>query len=213
MAMAFRSLPRPVPMPVSDADLISIYGIQYEHALKADKITPLIIPYHFLNFLILVVYIVLSPYEKTRRLRFPVLGFIVWHSTSMLLSTRTLNHSYGSIIGLYSIWCIYWSATLMIFNDTKSDLKRIVYGPNQTLVWQYMPTSFKDRIGWAVDLAITLRGINWSFHSRDKSKIRKPLSNLRPTRSIRFCGCLLRFLLSCACIDVLKLIMMTDPYF
>lgn len=77
MAMAFRSPPRPVPMPVSDADLISICEIQYEDALKADKITPPIIPYHFLNFLIPVVYIVLSPYEKTRRLRFPVLGFIV----------------------------------------------------------------------------------------------------------------------------------------
>jgi hypothetical protein len=93
----------PVPMPVSDADLISIYEIQYEDALKVGKITPLIIPYHFLNFFILVVYIVLSHYETTRRLRFPVLGFVVWHSASMLLSTRTLNHSYGSIIGLYSI--------------------------------------------------------------------------------------------------------------
>lgn len=180
-------------MPVSGADLISIYEIQYKDALEAGKITPLTIPYHFLNFFILVVYIVLSPYETTQRLQFPVLGFIVWHSTSMLLSTRTLNHPYGSIIGLYSIWCIYWSATLIIFNDTKRDLK--------------------DRIGWAVDLATTLRGINWSFHFRDKSKIPKPLSNLRQTRSTSFCGCLLRFLLSCACIDVLKLIMMTDPYF
>ena len=62
MAMAFRSPPRPVPMPVSDADLISIYEIQYEDALKSDKITPRMIPYHFLNFFILVVYIVLSPY-------------------------------------------------------------------------------------------------------------------------------------------------------
>lgn len=110
-------------MPVSGADLISIYEIQYKDALEAGKITPLTIPYHFLNFFILVVYIVLSPYETTQRLQFPVLGFIVWHSTSMLLSTRTLNHPYGSIIGLYSIWCIYWSATLIIFNDTKRDLK------------------------------------------------------------------------------------------
>lgn len=74
-------------------------------------------------------------------------------------------------------------------------------------------TSYKDRIGWAVDLAATLRGINWSFYFRDKSKIPKPLSNLRQARSTSFCGCLLRFLLSCACIDVLKLVMMTNPYF
>ena len=66
----------PFPMPVSDADLISIHEIQYEDALKASKITLLIIPYYFLNFFILVVYIVLSPYETTRRLRFPVLGFV-----------------------------------------------------------------------------------------------------------------------------------------
>lgn len=65
-------------MPVLDADLISIYEIQYKDALKAGKITPLIIPYHFLNFFILVVYIVLSSYKTTRRLRFPVLGFIFW---------------------------------------------------------------------------------------------------------------------------------------
>lgn len=75
-----------------------------------------------------------------------------------------------------------------------------------------MPTSYKDRIGWAVDLATTLRGINWSFHFRDKSKISKPLSNFRQARSTSFCGRLLRFLLSCTCIDVLKLVMMTDPY-
>ena len=87
--MAFRSPPKPVPMPVSDADLISIHEIQYEDALKASKIAPPIIPYHFLNFFILVVYIILSPYETTLRLRFPVLGFVAWHSTSMLLSTRT----------------------------------------------------------------------------------------------------------------------------
>ncbi|OCK81159.1 hypothetical protein K432DRAFT_296154 [Lepidopterella palustris CBS 459.81] len=200
-------------MPASDGELISIYEMQYEDAIKADKITPLILPYHFLNFFALILYILLSPYSAVRRIRFLVFGFILWFSVSMLLNCRTLNHSYGAIIGLYSIWCIYWSATLIVFNDPWRNFKRVTYGPQNSLTWQAMPVSLKDRVSWTLDLVSTLRGTNWSFRFRDPSKIPKPLSKLRDTGSPTLGTLFGRFTLSCVCIDVLKLGMMTDPYF
>ena len=79
-------------------------------------------------------------------------------------------------------------------------------------IWQPMPSKFWERLGWVLDLLTSPRGIHWSFNptSENGQSSARPLA----TKSVdNLAARLCRFLISYLSIDVLKVLMVNDPYF
>jgi hypothetical protein len=256
-----------ISQPDSYRELLSLIQQQYDQGLADQQFSPFVLPYNFLNYGLLISYILFSRHELIRRARYPIFGLIVWHSVSTVRECRSIGMAYGIGIGLVSVWCIIWSATLMIFNDPYHEFKRIVRRLNLSppsppsfcvststssikrqvlqscneenasslaatpltqstksmttknsggiLVWEPMPTSFFRRLDWTLDLISSFRGLNWSWKFRDPSKASPqalvPLQQQPHIRSLS--SSLLHFFSAYILIDILKVVMMADPYF
>lgn len=116
---------------------------------------------------------------------------------------------------------------------TPKDPKQKNYGPKYRLVWQTFPSGFMHSIDWTVDLITSFRGPNWNFRILTLPKIKTlpPPSQYQITRTIEpsilaneihnpsdpssaslyhailHTGRLYLF------IDIIKIVMITDPYF
>ncbi|KAI9818423.1 MAG: hypothetical protein M1827_000482 [Pycnora praestabilis] len=103
--------------------LLQQYQAQYNSALEAGEIDPFIYPYETLAAGILILYLLIPNSE--RRFRYTIFALIAGLSTSTIVRCRSLTMGNGFGIGLICCWCILWSATVLIFNDSQGKFKRI----------------------------------------------------------------------------------------
>ncbi|KAI9374922.1 membrane bound O-acyl transferase family-domain-containing protein [Aspergillus egyptiacus] len=146
----------------------------------------------------------------------------------------------GYMVGLIPVWWLVWSSTLLFFNDVERDIKRVERtwsvdanaasqqkvssdkGPK--LRWQSYPQPFLHRLGWVLALVINMRGPDFSFRISclDPLPPQLDLKHRRhahhkkaacPSAKSRLRRASLRFVLAYLAIDILKTIMIWDPYF
>lgn len=106
---------------------------------------------YFITFLISVT----SKRSSYRRLWFPGLAAICLRIMSLPPSTGNAMLEYQ--IGLMVAVFLAHASTLTLLNDPQVAFRKL----HQSTPAYHM--SLKDRLGWATDLTINLRGVNWSF--------------------------------------------------
>ncbi|KAL4919433.1 membrane bound O-acyl transferase family-domain-containing protein [Aspergillus aurantiobrunneus] len=95
-------------------------------------------------------------------------------------------------------------------------------GGTDTLVWQPYPQSFMHRLGWTFALAVNMRGPDFSFRISSLDPLPPQLDSKNhsahetpenPRAKSRIRTAFIRFLLAYIALDVLKVMMIWDPYF
>lgn len=211
----------------------------YLSALQAGAVTPASSLIGSLNFILLFGWLLVCrsvsdlTYQRSRLL---VLIAIAYISLWNLMYTRSIG-VLGSIgVGLSSALCTILAINLVLLHDPRS-FKRLVLqpasrtlttntpthlkqdanvhdeqGPNLILMWEPMPTLVWRRLFWVMDLITSFRSVHWSWNSSSSSS-HPSLSNMCSTRTASFLRNGSHFLIDYFLIDVIKCLMIADPYF
>jgi Membrane bound O-acyl transferase family len=86
---------------------------------------------------------------------------------------------------------------------------------DHTLYWQEMPERLLPRIGWIFDLISSARGIHWSWDDLGHGSLPSSPVNEEvkfQSNNTLLCNCS-RLVVAYLCLDLLKVIMISDPYF
>ncbi|OCT46719.1 hypothetical protein CLCR_01958 [Cladophialophora carrionii] len=81
------------------------------------------------------------------------------------------------------------------------------------LAWESMPRSLSRRLFWILDLVTSMRGVHWSWNPSPSPPYPQSLRVARSDRSATFFRSLSRFLIDYIFIDLVKCLMIADPYF
>ena len=88
---------------------------------------PFVWPYRAIGPYLLIIYLLLPP-SQSRAVyfaRYPLFLVIVYFSILAIIECRSPAVTVGYGIGLLSAWTIFWTATLTIFTDGRSEYRRI----------------------------------------------------------------------------------------
>ena len=94
-------------------------------------------------------------------------------------------------------------------------------------VWQTLPPTFFHRLGWVLDLMFSVRGVGWSFQNPNlpppplsiRSTLHPPFPSSAiphsntPTRGVRLRRSLISLALHWIALDMMKYLVLKDPYF
>lgn len=123
----------------------------------------------------------------------------------------------------------HWSSAASL--DRSKAPKNVFANKSGPLAWQSLPTTLAARIDWTLDLVSNFRGVGWnyqisslpslpSFVQRELGQTPGPSSSTSKTGNHRYdtVGSLLRakavsFTVAYLAVDVIKQVMMRDPYF
>ena len=100
---------------------------KFQTAFENSTYEPFVWPYRALGPNLLIVYLLLPPTKSQyiRYLRYPVFAAIVYLSIESIIECRSPMVTTGYGIGLLNVYVVLWTATLIIFNDARSEFKRI----------------------------------------------------------------------------------------
>ncbi|EXJ65031.1 hypothetical protein A1O7_01370 [Cladophialophora yegresii CBS 114405] len=168
--------------------------------------------------------------------RVPVFAGIVISSAWNLYHVRSIG-VVGSIgVGLNSALFTILAVNFVLLYDPRK-FKRLVLRPtgqapntaepvdlksNRTpgrldsgvpLAWESMPKSLPRRLFWVLDLVTSMRGIHWSWNPSPSPPYSQSLRVARSDRSATIFRSLSRFLIDYFFIDLVKCLMIADPYF
>ncbi|KAL4807788.1 membrane bound O-acyl transferase family-domain-containing protein [Aspergillus unguis] len=201
--------------------------------------------------MVLPICALLIPCHKGGWLWRPVLQAVALSlSVDIILHQRALLGGNGYMVGLIMVWWSVWSSTLLFFNDTERDFRRIERVPStssrdsgkqngsatkvdhrlvgkrhsESFLWVSYPSSLKHRLGWTLALVLNMRGPDFSFRISSLDPLPpqldikpKPVNERRaracPQAATRIRVAFVRFFVSYLVLDILKTIMIWDPYF
>lgn len=249
--------------PLSYKDILHARDVQLEDGIKSGVLVPLIFPQNFGPLILPVLFLLVHwPQGRvTTILRFFSFSVVVYSAVWDIKHCRTVGMANGYGIGLISVWAVFQSASLLIFNDVQRNFKRIerTFVPKtsskgrptlrnittrSTLSlsrtttdecekesfyrWQPYPMHIWHRIMWCLDLAFSFRGVGWSWRISTlpplPTFVSKQLAqkedgyhfdesaNLCVTKATlkkQFTDFIFFYIL----LDILKIVMMKDPYF
>jgi hypothetical protein len=228
-------------MSAPDYDTVrASFLASYNAELETGSIIPFTLPFGFLNFNILIVYLIFSNYALVRRLKYVVVALTYGFSLHSVLYCRTLGLVYGLNIALIAGWCSTIASTFILFREPHVEFRRLVRrkspaasgvkagngkvsatGHSTSIAkdlfyWQPMPVDITQRIFWVYDLVMSFRGPHWSWAARGTTT--KPttgspaeLPPLTQCPSLR--TSIIRGAATYLALDILKSVMITDPYF
>ena len=118
------------PLSPTQAQPTSYHDVlqqKFQIAFEDSNYQPFVWPYRAIGPNLLLFYLLLPPTKSKLiyYLRYLVFAAIVYFSVESLIQCRSPMVTTGYGIGLLNIYVILWSATLIIFNDARSDFKRI----------------------------------------------------------------------------------------
>ncbi|OAP62410.1 hypothetical protein AYL99_04613 [Fonsecaea erecta] len=212
----------------------------YVKALHGGTVKPASSVVASLNFALLIGWLFVSPSISElcfRRCRLPVFLCISYASIWNLLYTRSIG-VVGSIgVGLNSVLCVVLAVNFILLHDPRT-FKRLVLrsdggpsgadtstelaqgldacdgqGRKQLLAWEHMPGNPWRRLLWILDLITSFRTVHWSWSSSASPPDARWLNNDSSYRTASAGRNLSRFLVDYFLIDLLKCIMIADPYF
>lgn len=123
----------------------------------------------------------------------------------------------------------HWSSATDV--DHRKVPKNISANKTGSFAWQSLPATFASRVDWALDLVSNFRGVGWNYQinclpplppfvQRELNQSPSPSNSTSKTGNRRYdtISSLLRakimtFTLAYLALDIMKLIMMRDPYF
>lgn len=192
-----------------------------------------------LNLLLLLGWLLICPLISDttfRLLRWPVYIGVVISSTWNLFHIRSIG-VVGSIgIGMNSVLMTIFATNFIILHDART-FKRLAYRTKSAIVkaekppsaqqniealnrqdliplaWEPMPKSAPRRLAWALDLISSVRAVHWSWDPSPSPPYPQSLSVARPSRTATLFSDLSRFLRDYILIDLVKCLMIEDPYF
>ena len=111
----------------ASSEVLNHYQTQYQAGIHSGEFEPFVWPHRALAPYILICYLLLPPTSSRaiHLLRYPLFILIIYLSGISSLECRSPAVTVGYGIGLLNAWTVLWSATLLIFNDARTDLKRI----------------------------------------------------------------------------------------
>ncbi|KIW96662.1 uncharacterized protein Z519_02053 [Cladophialophora bantiana CBS 173.52] len=144
----------------------------------------------------------------------------------------------GSIgIGLNSVLCVVVTVNFMLLHDPRS-FRRLVLRPDggtsradgradprpsgnmnsgrrtkYLLAWEPMPETIWQRLFWILDLITSIRGVHWSWSSAASPACDPDLGKSCSNRTASIARNVSRFLVDYFLIDLIKCVMIADPYF
>ncbi|KAJ9602519.1 hypothetical protein H2200_013062 [Cladophialophora chaetospira] len=192
-----------------------------------------------LNLILLLVWLLVSPLvsdASSGRFRVPVFIGVVTSSIWNLFHVRSIG-IIGSIgVGMNSVLISVLAANFIILHDART-FKRLAFRPASKsvaaakpaggkqssnapdrpesipLAWEPMPASPSRRLFWSLDLVSSVRAVHWSWKPSPSPPYHQSLSVIRPSRTATLPSDLLRFIRGYLLIDLVKCLMIEDPYF
>ncbi|KAJ5223582.1 hypothetical protein N7468_008124 [Penicillium chermesinum] len=196
----------------------------------------------FFNLLPLVG-LVLPRHGVTKYIRPAVFVACLAFAIEILSSRRAHLGANGYMVGLMTAWWLVWTATLYIFADVEKDYRRIERDDGPDLSkdhgnsskaakyhWQSYPPKFMHRLEWCAGLIFNLRGPEWNWRAPRLGPLpRSVYAQLQSgfiskemqqendedyvTPKQRVQQGFRSFLIGYLSLDILKAVMMRDPYF
>ena len=121
-----------MPLPVSPLsngyqDVLQQLQQKTLQAFRTGEYEPFVYPYRALSTNLMILYLLIPPINSSfvYYLRYPLFVFIVYHAVEVILQCRSPTVTIGYGIGLLNSWMIIWAASLLIFNDARSQFRRI----------------------------------------------------------------------------------------
>lgn len=101
------------------------------------------------------------------------------------------------------------------FKATGQNSRKGKSNQEYVIVWQRVPDKFFIRVGWVLDLLISLRGFHWSWTDRNTSYYQQTTLNWAKLPHKAYSVVFNAFTLICSymCLDCIKMLMIYDPYF
>jgi len=206
------------------AGTINAYRVEYDRQLGSQQISPFLIPFDILNYVLLIIYL-LFMHKLPGASKAPVFLLIVIASMLSVQNSRTLGLAYGVLIGISSSWCILMSMNLLFFVQPAREFQRKTLcisslkhsdrsrsPAKDRTQWQSMPVSASRRFFWILDLLGSLRLLHWAYgYHRDRGSSTRSSSCSGGSSGFR--RSLGKLLLIYLFIDGLKEIIALDPYF
>lgn len=111
----------------SAADALRVYQDGFHRLVKEGLYRPYVWPYCALGPNLLFLYLLLPPTKSKLvfYLRYPLFLAISYLSIEAMLNCKSSWATYGYCIGIMNSWAIMWTATLLIFRDARSGVRRI----------------------------------------------------------------------------------------
>ncbi|OQU97132.1 hypothetical protein CLAIMM_03117 [Cladophialophora immunda] len=212
----------------------------YVAALQAGAVTSASSVVASLNFVLLIGWLFVSPSISElsfQRCRLPVFLCICYVSLWNLLYSRSIG-VVGSIgVGLNAALCTVLTVNFVLLHDPRTFTRLILrpaegpsktdgctaltqklashdgQGPEQLLVWEPMPENLWRRLFWVLDLVTSVRGVHWSWGPSASPPEVLRSNKVHSNRTRSKAGNVVPFLIDYFIIDLLKAIMIADPYF
>ncbi|KAH0562368.1 hypothetical protein GP486_002934 [Trichoglossum hirsutum] len=212
----------------------------YLSALQAGAVTPASSVIGSLNFILLIGWLLACgsvsdlTFQRSRWLVFVGITYIsLWN----LVYTRSIGVLGSLGVGLNSALCTTLAVNFVLLHDPRSfkrlilqpaagtltanrptDLKRDAdvhdeQGPKFVLTWEPMPKLIWRRLFWVLDLITGLRGVHWSWGPSPSTPYHSSLSDACSRRTASFLRNGSHFLIDYFLIDLIKCLMIADPYF
>lgn len=115
------------PTPSSHYDVLRQFQERLDEGLSSGEYQPFVWPYCTFGPNLLILYLLLPP-TTSRAVyfaRYPLFALIIYLSVESILHCRSSMVTVGYGIGLLNAWSVFWSATLIIWNDARGDFERI----------------------------------------------------------------------------------------
>ncbi|EAU30506.1 predicted protein [Aspergillus terreus NIH2624] len=228
------------PLPPSYLHVINNNRIQFEISIEQGKYKSVLL-WHFLALTALPLSALIIPRRYGGHyVRQLVFGLVVSLAIDAIRSRRALLGANGYMVGLIAAWWCIWTATLLVFHDPELEFQRIervksslvatTNGrtskyPKEHLAWQPYPKPMVHRLNWVLGLLLNMRGPewNWRISSLDPlPSVLVPLSAVNKARTVtpeppdartRLRAVAGTFVTTYLALDLIKVLMMHDPYF
>lgn len=115
------------PTPTSHYDVLQQFHQRLDEGLASGEYEPFVWPYRAFGPNLLILYLLIPPMKSkiVYYARYPLFALIIYLSVDSILKCRSPMMTLGYGIGLLNAWAVLWSATLIIWNDARGELRRI----------------------------------------------------------------------------------------
>ncbi|MCJ1340772.1 hypothetical protein MMC09_006068 [Bachmanniomyces sp. S44760] len=113
--------------PTDYHQVVEQHQRECDASIASGQYVPFVWPYRSFGLFIVFFYLLLPPSQSIilQRTRFIVFAINAYFSISAIRECRSSAVSVGYGIGLINAWSILWSSVLLVFNDARTDFKRI----------------------------------------------------------------------------------------
>ncbi|KAF9890957.1 hypothetical protein FE257_005214 [Aspergillus nanangensis] len=231
------------PPPSSYIHIIRTNRHRLETLIHEGKYKPVFVWHLVLLTALPLMALLVPRRNGARYVRRVVLGLVLSMNIEALRYRRALLGANGYMVGLITTWWTIWTATLLVFHDPELEFRRIERAPTNpstqpngysqntskatdNFKWQSYPRPFRHRLNWALGLLLNMRGPEWNWrissldplppalvHEPRIKQTRTELASVSPDARTRLRSVARVWLKAYFALDIVKVIMMQDPYF